>query len=199
MLDTLGTRSIWTIDLLILLHTITQDELPNCSYLLCSKTLGVNREHTSLRYYEKAFGKDQIRVNGLFVKANEIGLNLLCVSHLGLAQVIRLVAQPNILAILLLDNTILRARTTSWQTSSTTYAGHYVIVCGMSCDPFHVRKAKQNDGISTDDYCMVVKNPGSGNETDYVTPSLLEMAWRAKGTDDDVIFVMKHQEHLGDN
>jgi hypothetical protein len=186
MLDALATKSIWTIDLMLLLHTICQDEELSCTLLLCSKTLGVDREHNSLHYYEKAFGKDQIRVDRLFAKANSLELNMVCLSHLGLAQVIRLVAQPHIVAIVLLDNSILRG-------TRNTYAGHYIVLCGMSCDPFHVRKAKRSDCKSKDDYCMIIKNPGGGNEIDYVTPFLLEKAWRGKGTDDDIIFIAKQE------
>lgn len=190
MLDTLGTKSIWTIDLLVLLNTMCQQDANNknkCSFMLCSKTLGVDREHNSLHYYEKAFSKDEVRVGSLFAKANDLGLNMVCVSHVGLAQVIRLVAQPDTVAIVLLDNSILRG-------TRKSYAGHYVILCGMSCDPFHVHKAKKSDRKSTDDYCMIVKNPGNENEIDYVTPHLLERAWRATGTDDDIIFVTKCQQ-----
>jgi len=186
MLDTLGTQSIWTIDLMLLLTTMCSKDDANCSFLFCSKTLGVDGQHNSLHYYEKAFGKDQIRVDRLFDKADEIGLNMVCLSHLGLAQVIRLVSQPYIVAIVLLDNSVLRQVRQS-------YAGHYVILCGMSCDPVHVRKAKRSDRKSTDEYCLVIKNPGSDNEVDYVSPFLLEQAWRAKGTDDDIIFVAKRQ------
>ena len=184
MLDMLQTKSIWTIDLMILLNTICQDDGIHCSLLLCSKTLGVDREHNSLHYYEKSFGKDQIRVDRLFAEATDLDLNMVCLSHLGLAQVIHLVAQPHIVAIVLLDNSILRG-------TRNTFAGHYVVLCGMSCEPVHVRKAKRSDRKSTDDYCMVIKNPGNGNVVDYVTPYLLEMAWRGKGTDDDIIFVAK--------
>lgn len=182
MLDTLGTQSVWTIDLFVLFSGMCAEK--QCGYLLCSKTLGVDREHNSLHYYEKAFGKDQMRVDELFAKAHDLGLNMCSASHLGLAQVIRLVAQPHIVAIILLDNSVLRG-------TRQTYAGHYVILCGLSCDPAHARKSRKSDRKSTDEYCMVVKNPGSGNEVDYVSPFLLEKAWRAKGTDDDILFVTK--------
>lgn len=184
MLDTLQTKSIWTIDLMILLNTMCQDDDINGSLLLCSKTLGVDRKHNTLHYYERAFGEDQIRVDRLFEKANDLDLNMVSLSHLGLAHVIRLVAQPHIVAMMLLDNSILRG-------TRNTYAGHYVVLCGMSCEPAHIRKAKQTDRKSTDDYCMVIKNPGGINAVDYVTPYLLEKAWRGKGTDDDIIFVAR--------
>ena len=183
MLDTLGTQSIWTIDLILVFQATLQKHDLKCAYLLCSKTLGVNREHHSLHYYTKAFGSDEIRVNDLFAKAADMGLPMLRLSHLGLAQVIRFVSQPHIVAIVLLDSSVLRRK--------TTYAGHYVVLCGVSCDPAHVQEAKRNDPKSQDDYCMVVKNPGRGIDTNFVTPSLLEKAWRAKGTDDDIIFIAK--------
>lgn len=185
MLDSLQTQSIWTIDLVMLLHSMC-DECTNCSYLFCSKKMGVDREHNSLNYYEKAFGKDQVRVEQLFAQAIDMGINMVCLSHLGLAQVIRLVAQPNIVAIVLLDNSILRLIRQS-------YAGHYVIVCCISCDKLHVRQAQRGDRRSTDSFCFVVKNPASGNEVDYISPFLLERAWRGAGTDEDIIFVAKDE------
>ena len=184
MLESLQTQSIWTIDLVMLLHSMCDDGT-DCSYLFCSKTLGVDREHNRLHYYEKAFGKDQVRVDRLFAQALDMGINMACLSHLGLTQVIRLVAQPNIVAIVLLDNSILR------QVRQTCYAGHYVIICGVTCNQVHVRQAQRGDRRSTDDYCFVVKNPGSGNKVDYVSPFLLERAWRGVGTDDDIVFVTK--------
>lgn len=83
MLESLGTKSIWTIDLIVLLNNMCQAEGWNFSLLFCSKTLGVDREHRSLHYYEKAFGKDQIRIDRLFAQTNDLGLNMVCLSHLG--------------------------------------------------------------------------------------------------------------------
>lgn len=189
MLDTLETQSVWTIDLFLLLDTMCfRDNRISASYLLCSKTLGVNRQHNSLHYYQKAFSGDQSRVEDLFATADKMGLNLLCLAHLGLYQVMCLVALDNVVAIVLLDNSILRNR-------GNTYGGHYVVLCGMSCDPSHVQDAKRNDPNSIDDYCLVVKNPASKKETDYVTPFLFNEAWRSKGTDDDIIFVAKRDSN----
>lgn len=68
----------------------------------------------------------------------------------------------------------------------------YVVLTGMSCDPSHVEEAKRNDPNSIDDFCIVVKNPASStNKTDYVTPFLLNKAWRSNGTDDDIYSLLK--------
>ena len=179
MLQTVGTESIWSIDLMYLLSTMIEQE--DATYLLCSKNMGVDESHLALGYYQKAFSRDEVRVRQRFDQAACSGWPLLCIRHLGLAQVVRLVSRDDCIAIVLLDNSILRQRV------GATYAGHYVILCGISFEPQHLKHA---DGEKAS-YCMVIKNPARLAETTYVSPSRFEKAWRATGTDDDILFVAK--------
>jgi Guanylylate cyclase len=179
MLRTVGTESIWSIDLMYLLSTMIEEE--DASYLLCSKTMGVDESHLALGYYQKAFSRDEVRVRKRFDQAACSGWPLLCIEHLGLAQVVRLVSRDDCIAIVLLDNSILRQRV------GATYAGHYVILCGISFEQEHLKHADGKKSL----YCMVIKNPARLAETTYVSPSRFEEAWRATGTDDDILFVAK--------
>ena len=39
------------------------------------------------------------------------------------------------------------------------------------------------------EYCMIIVNPGNDQAVEYTMPSHLERSWRAKGTDQDIIFL----------
>lgn len=121
MLRDLGTESIWTIDLVFLLETLIRqhDEAQRsaadmttttASYLFCSQTLQVNTSHNGLDYYQKAFSRDEVRVNRLFAQAQTMGLPTLCVDSLGLSQVVNLVSNDNCVAMVLMDSFILRGK-----------------------------------------------------------------------------------------
>lgn len=166
------------------------------SYLFCSTKFGVDESYTKLGYYKDAFASDEHRVKDLFDMAQKQNLPLLQTSHLSLEVLVEVVARKNVVAIVLLDNRILRDNNTS---PTSSYSGHYVIVCGISTCENDVQYAQINDlsdreEDSNHNFCMVLKNPGVWKQTEYVTPSRFEKAWRATGTDEDVIFVAKHSE-----
>ena len=120
------------------------------------------------------------------------------------------VGRKNVVAIVLLDNRILtnisNATAPIANTTTTSYSGHYAILCGISFDKNDIDYARlkssspqhenENDDDDDDDdrpeYVMVLKNPGTCRKTELVTPEIFEKAWRAKGTDEDVIFIAKH-------
>lgn len=188
LLEFVGTESIWTIDLLLLLDCWLQQESllqqHKASYLLCSKTLEVDPSHSRLGYYQQAFSKDELRVKERFDEASTRQLPLFCCRNgLKWSRVLELVSRIDCIAILLVDNSILRPPFLT--TTKTTYAGHYVVVCGMTVDP-------DDCGKGSDENCVAIKNPASPNETDYIPSSHLEKAWKTTGTDDDIIFVVKH-------
>ena len=130
---------------------------------------------------------------------------------LSLSTVVEIVQREDCVAIVLLDNNELLPSATGQNNaleaddakskfSRLPYAGHYVILCGTSNDPKHVEIA--NAGEDTrgeghfEEFCFVVCNPDSpstradSNYT-FVTPQRLEAAWRAEGTDEDIIFLRK--------
>lgn len=78
-------------------------------------------------------------------------------------------------------------------TEDSSYAGHYVVLCGVSSEPAEVAYAEgKREGLGSS-FCMVIKNPSSRKPTDFVTPAHFERAWRANGTDDDIIFIANWQ------
>jgi hypothetical protein len=226
MIEFVATKSIWTIDLVMLLQNIlsntsrishninnydcidqTQENdsricsqgcqfqlhLPNnFSYLFCSTNLEVETSHNSLEYYQENFSSDEIRIQKHFRTAHEHNLPLLQTSHLSLQVLADVISRKNVAAIVLLDNSILRNTFTS-----DSYSGHYVLLCGISSDEDDLEYAQINypdedDNTLHYDFCIVMKNPASWKKVEYITPSIFEKAWRARGTDEDVIFIAKH-------
>ncbi len=165
---TVGTESIWSIDLVHLLETYKAKNF-QFSYLFCSKTLTVDQAHKDLSFYQTAFNNDQVRVTRLFERAHDQKWNLLQVD-LTVTQVLELVRRPDCIAIALVDHAILLQRSHGSQ-----YAGHFIVLSGVRC----------SDGQ------LQVHNPTGMHDTDFIAPSLFEKAWTAKGTDKDIIFLVK--------
>ncbi|KAK1743256.1 guanylate cyclase [Skeletonema marinoi] len=205
MMDFVKAKSLWTIDLITLLQNMLDlNSNNNSTYLFCSNRFGIDESYNNLHYYKDAFSEDEIRVKRLFDKAEQQNLPLLQVSHMSFNVLIDLVSRENVVAIVLLDNTIFNQQnnTSNAKTASNihdqsdlSYSGHYVVLCGVSRDKNDINIATMNsqtDDSETYSYCLVIKNPGIWKETQFVTPSLFEASWRAKGTDEDIILVAKH-------
>ena len=168
MFKFVGTQSVWSIDLVHLLETYAKRS-SSFTYLFCSKTLQVDQAHSQLSFYQKAFHSDQIRVTRLFERAHNQGWNLLQLD-LTLMQVLELVRRPDCIAIALVDHATLLQRM-----HITQYSGHFIVLSGI----------RNEDGL------LQVHNPTSMNGTDFISPCLFEKAWKAKGTDSDIIFLVK--------
>jgi hypothetical protein len=132
---------------------------------------------------------------------------------LPLAQVVRLIEHPNCIAIVLVDNAILtfggqvapvanQQPTTPAAAAAVPYRGHFIILAGTSRDAKHLKQActassttstggSGDDDVVVDDYCFVAYDPGVHDSISYICPKLLERAWRAEGTDEDIIFLYK--------
>lgn len=224
MIEFVATKSIWTIDLVMLLQHILsctprispnntnidtsnvnderecsiscQMHLPqNFSYLFCSTNLGVEKSYSNLDYYQDAFQSDELRIQKLFNMAHGQNLPLLQTSHLELQVLVDVISHKDVVAIVLLDNVVLR------NLPSSEYSGHYVILCGISYDEDLIHYAQlncpdENDNTPNDDFCIAIKNPGSWKHVEYITPSIFEKAWRARGTDEDVIFIAKQVQGM---
>lgn len=164
---------------------------PPLPFLFCSTNFGVDESYNSLGYYKDAFSSDELRVKNLFNKARGKCLPLLETSHLSLDVLVDVVSRDCIVAIVLLDNRVLGHSDVSIE----CYSGHYVILCGISSDDDDVKYAQINAAQENEvrpKICMVVKNPASLKQVEFITPALFEKAWRAKGTDEDVIFLAKN-------
>jgi len=122
VVDKIGTKSIWTIDLLFLIHSIANEEYLNTfafksdkktllsddfSYIFCSKKLEVDSGYNDYHYYQKEFRNDVDRVSRLFLRAYNDKLPLLCVPFFSVEAVVRIISQENCVAIVLLDNSVL--------------------------------------------------------------------------------------------
>lgn len=203
MMDFVKAKSLWTIDLVMLLQNMLElnsNKLTSSSYLFCSNRFGIDESYNNLHYYKDAFSEDQIRVKSLFEKAEQQNLPLMQVSHMSLNILIDLVSRENVVAIVLLDNTIFSNSMANEEAASNddgsevSYSGHYVVLCGVSSDNNDINIANMNsirDGSENHNHCLVIKNPAIWKETQFVTPSLFESSWRAKGTDEDIILVTK--------
>jgi hypothetical protein len=224
MIEFVESKSIWTIDLVVLLQyilsctprtstnnttidsAIVKDErecslgfqvnLPqNFSYLFCSTKFEVEKSYSNLDYYQDAFPLDELRIQKLFDMAHGQTLPMLQTTHLNLQVLVDVISHKGVVAIVLLDNVILR------NLPSSEYSGHYVILCGISYDEDLIHYAQlnypdENDNTPNYDFCIAIKNPGSWKHVEYVTPSIFEEAWRARGTDEDVIFIAKHAQDM---
>ena len=155
----IGTQSVWTIDLVWVL------ERQGIDYLFVSETLSVNQHWAELSYYRQSFAKDQVRVQERLEELEFLHWSALERS-LSLDQVRDLVRNPSVVALMLVDNTILRHK------EEGSYMGHYILVLDVTAEGW------------------VVHNPAEGPTT-IVASELLERAWTARGTDRDVVFVSR--------
>lgn len=201
MREYVGTESVWTIDLVRLLHDALVQRQHNsldekqsirspAPYLFCSANFGVDESYNTLDYYEVAFQDDLSRVERLFDLAAEEQLPLFQV-HLSLRVLVDFVSRKNCIAIALVDNIVLRGQDSQ---DNNSYSGHYVIVCGVSYNRNDVNFARTQYSIhSCDDddseFCFVLKNPGIWKEQEFVPAQRFDMAWRANGTDQDIILI----------
>lgn len=65
LLAALGTRSVWTIDLAMLLHRY------GVRFMYCTKTVGVKEAYSTVDFYRSEFDSDTRRVQALFKAAEE--------------------------------------------------------------------------------------------------------------------------------
>ena len=225
LVKTIETESIWTIDLVMILESILHPRLPimgantnnnstvyngekdflsdeqseSVSYLFCSRNMGVDQSYKGLKYYKRSFRKDERRVKKLFTQAHANHLPMTRISNLKLDFVVNMVQKENVIAMVLIDNNVLRRcdvepeldwdGTFFYDPSYMTFSGHYVLLCGISTEKTDLDRALCDDTDVDTGYCMILKNPGSPEATDFVHPTLFERSWKAKGTDNDIVFI----------
>ena len=208
MLDSIGTESIWSIDLVAMLRKVMLAEPTTiqASYVLCSKVLEVDQDHHNLGYYQKAFRKDEIRVNDLFQEARQEEWPLLRTDHFPLDRLLTLLSRPDTVAIALVDSSILAGK------EKRGYAGHYIVLVGTTTTATTVAKKSPCNNHDDDDDDAVEHQDNESNNTivdngtrivahnparscrhalEYLTPEKFEKAWRAQGTDEDILFVRR--------
>ena len=209
ILQTLGTESIWTVDIVCLLDKLLQSSFhpKGCvNYLFCSTLLEMNTSHGNLEFYQSTFDKDQARIHHRFqtlLQRTETCPVALQTNRLPLQLLIWAVNHPRSVAMVLVDNAILmkgsrgRDSRTNRLEACSSYAGHYILLVGTSSDSHHVGQScsHYDDDDEESHYCFVAYNPGhhpcmeDATGAMYISPALLERSWRASGTDEDIIFV----------
>ena len=172
------------------------------NYVFCSTKFGVDESYVKFGYYEEAYANDFKRVERLFSTALKENMPILQIPYLSLQLLVDFVSRKGCVAIVLVDNTILLGRGTKsvgedgylgTAEASNTYSGHYVILCGISYDSNDISYARSNDCLNDscygEEFCMVLNNPASWKKQEFVTPKRFEAAWRANGTDEDIILI----------
>lgn len=202
MLEKVQTKSIWTIDLVILLDSIfdgspqrlkfpqrNQQNGSKITYLYCSTLLGVDNNYKGFTYYKNAFDADEKRVKTLFRMARKKNLPMMKLSNMdNFDSIVDIVSRENIVAIVLIDYNVFK--NDQVDVNPKNFSGHYVILCGISTDEKDVMEANKCFGpIQDTTYCLVIKDPGSTNKQTFVAKETFERCWRAAGTDCDILFI----------
>ena len=198
-------QSTWTIDLCY----IIRHKNPQMNILYTTITLGVDPGYASQTFYDTILKKDTDRVSLRFEKAAECKIKVEKRSVVLPHDIINHLAHKGV-CIVLTNAKLLRCQTCdknssalcirsrrrivqsnfckclSWlKTSSSSYQGHYVLVCG------YMLKERQ----------IVYRNPSVGDRECVMSFDAFENARTSYGTDEDVIFIdmdMKRRTVSGD-
>nr|ANF28677.1 guanylyl cyclase domain containing protein GUCD1 [Ziziphus jujuba] len=168
------TNSIWTVDLAYLLHEFS------ISFSYYTVTLGANPNYSDETFYKEQLPKDLVRVETLFQRSLDAGLNIQCRS-ISEEEISLWMLSGKYIAIALVDQYKLSR---SWQkdvfisdfnAKNSSYTGHYVIICGydMGTDEFEIR------------------DPASSRKHEKVSSKCLEEARKCFGTDEDLLLVFQ--------
>uniref|UniRef100_A0A5B7AKW4 Guanylyl cyclase 1 n=1 Tax=Davidia involucrata TaxID=16924 RepID=A0A5B7AKW4_DAVIN len=177
------TTSIWTVDLTYLLQKFS------ISFSYFTVTLGANPNFSVETFYKEQLPNDLVRVDMLFQKALEAGIDIQCRSISG-EEISLLVLSGKYIAIALVDQYKLSRSwledvcVTDFYSGSSGYTGHYVVICGYDAltDEFEIR------------------DPASSRKHERVTSKCLEEARKSFGTDEDLLLIslekIKSQDSL---
>lgn len=162
-----SSRSIWTIDLAVLLRHFGVD------VSLFTTTLGVDPSYAHEAFYADALPEDGLRVERLFRDARGLGIRVEQRS-LSADELRRCVLSGEFLVVALVDNRVLRGSTSSRAGDALRgYGGHYVLLCGYNAE----RRA------------FVLLDPALAIGLHFVSETTLDEARKAFGTDEDLILV----------
>lgn len=219
-ISTVATRSIWTIDLVFILNKLMSakscnfntlkeytDDMSHFSCFFSSRSLSANPAFCSYPYYASNFASDYLRVQS---RLKDVKNHTIQQPYLDIMEVVKLVKRQDCIAIALVDNNLLGKCTCNndmnspieSQLTTGSYTGHYIVLGNISYDPDDIFLSQKSvhdaeastasiDSSSNPPFCFVIHNPGSDMPFDYVSVSNFQQAWRAQGTDDDIIFIQK--------
>mmetsp|Transcript_2724 Transcript_2724/g.4936 ORF Transcript_2724/g.4936 Transcript_2724/m.4936 type:complete len:271 (+) Transcript_2724:48-860(+) len=172
-----GTESVWSIDLVFLLHRLGMD----VSYLTVTK--GVRPEYILHQFYRRELQRDSVRVNDLFQRAADEGVQIEFRS-VAQAEIIDVLKNGAILVVLV-DKRQLQCKMCEGNSSSALsrnsisfvygFLGHYIVI--YKYDP-------KGD-------VFVFKDPASQHPRCEIESSVLEKARMAFGTDEDILVIRR--------
>ena len=177
-----GTSSVWSIDLALLLHSF------HLALSFSSTTLGVNPSHSSSTYYSADLPLDLPRITAHFATAASIGIPLHCQS-LPLPSFLALLAPPSPSLLLVLVNPALlhcprcnRGVGLRWGMGGGggSFTGHFVVVVG-------VERRKGRGDVEVD--VVRYMDPASDCAECEVGATWMDQARKAQGTDEDCLIV----------
>ncbi|XP_022635137.1 protein GUCD1 isoform X1 [Vigna radiata var. radiata] len=173
------TNSIWTVDLAYLLQRFS------VTFSYFTVTFGANPNYCVESFYKdfvvnilkEELPNDLVRVDLLFQKAMEAGIDIQCRS-ISAEEISILVLSGKYIAIALVDHNKLSP---VWQegvpvpavANNPGYTGHYVLICGYDAraDMFEIR------------------DPASSKKHKTISSKSLEEARKAFGTDEDLLLI----------
>ncbi|XP_057429614.1 guanylyl cyclase 1 isoform X2 [Lotus japonicus] len=166
------STSIWTVDLAYLLQRFS------VTFSYFTVTFGANPNYCIESFYQEEFPNDLVRVDMLFQKAMEAGIDIQCRS-ISAKEISILILSGKYIAIALVDHNKLSY---VWQddvhvpgvfSNNLGYTGHYVLICGYDAgaDMFEIR------------------DPASSKKQKRISSKSLEEARKAFGTDEDLLLI----------
>ncbi|CAI0443454.1 unnamed protein product [Linum tenue] len=170
--DISSTTSIWTVDLAYLLKRFSV----RFSYF--TVTIGANPSYSVETYYKEQLPTDVLRVDMLFEKASEEGINILCRS-INEKEISCLILSGKYIVIALVNQYKLSrtwledAILSSLDDSNREYVGHYIVICGYDAD--------------SDEF--EIRDPASSRKNEKISSKCLEEARKSFGTDEDLLVV----------
>ena len=173
-----GTESVWSIDLVLLLHALGLD----VSYH--TTTLGVNPTHARMHYYEQDWQADHARVVAAFARAADLGIPVQQQSLSSAAFLSLLPPLTNAVALVLVNPAFLHCAACGTHAQSALsgegFTGHFIVCTGV----------ERRRGVSGGEVELVTYvDPASACAVCRVGASWLEQARRADGTDEDCIVI----------
>ncbi|KAJ0987840.1 hypothetical protein J5N97_006196 [Dioscorea zingiberensis] len=166
------TTSIWTVDLAYLLHEYS------VSFSFFTVTLGANPEYSTEAFYKEFLESDLGRVDRLFEKAVEMGINIECRSLSG-KEISCFILSGQYIFIALVNKVKLsqflleEISASGGYSESSGYTGHYIVICGYD--------SQTNE--------FEIRDPASPRKYERVSLECLDQARKSFGTDEDIILV----------
>lgn len=181
ILKALQTQSVWTVDLVHAwreLLAMKDGSIPRHKVVFLSQTLSLSEQWRHFHYYRGHFDEDRERLAWRFAQLRENNHSQLQilqahqVQRLPLSLLISFLQSTRSTVILLVDNSILRSAAAN-SASVSTYLGHYIVLVNH---------------VDSNFACL---DPGRDERLVMYADDVVERAWRAAGTDEDVLLFIR--------